>query len=267
VRQQDKNRDKLDFLPGNLGFDNLKLNSGQSSIRDRSLSQMEDLMRMRGELAKLNESNLNSNQIFSNLNFLQQQISFYQKQFDNLISKNWILSKEEIQGISAYICSRCNTFNSRLIVDPVYDMTMQVKHRCGDNQVKGSQLVLPIQPNITNIDEWSAEILLNQLNSCIPDGKYLLTQDISNVFNFLASKLNYERMISLLGIPDRVYLYSLEKDYKLNWIDRALMNMGNKIVLEKFEIRDFLRRTSSTYAIFEIPKESTLKRVYMRITT
>jgi hypothetical protein len=118
-----------------------------------------------------------------------------------------------------------------------------------------------------NIDEWTTEILLNLLNSCMPGRKYLIAHDISNIFDLLTRKLNHEGVNNFLGIPDRFYLYSLENDYKVLWIDRALMNIPKKIVLEDSEIRDFLRRVKSTYAIFEIPMESTLKHVYMRLTT
>jgi len=227
---------------------------------------MHDLIRVL-KIAKSNNPILNSTQLFPNLNLLQEQVSFYEKQFDNLISNNWILSKDEIQGVSSYHCKSCSTFSSRLIVDPGYDMTMQAKHRCREEKVKGSNIVFNIQPDITNIDEWMTEILLNLLNSCMPGRKYLIAHDISNIFDVLTGKLNHQGANYLLGIPDRFYLYSLEDDYKVIWIDRALMNMAEKIAVEDSEIRDFLRRVKSTYAIFEIPTESTLKHVYMKLTT
>ncbi len=227
---------------------------------------MHDLIRVL-KYAKQENPILNSTQLFPNLNLLQERVSFYEKQFDNLISNNWILSKDEIQGISSYHCKSCSTFSSRLIVDPGYDMTMQAKHRCKEEKVKGSNIVFNIQPEIMNIDEWTTEILLNLLNSCMPSWKYLIAYDISNTFDVLIGKLNHEGANNLLGIPDRFYLYSLENDYKVDWIDRALMNIPKKIVLEDSETRDFLRRVKSTYAIFEIPIESTLKHVYMRLTT
>ena len=246
--------------------DNLVSNSGEFSDVDKSLTQMLGLSRALKH-AKSDNPILNLSQLFPNLNLLQQQVSFYKKQFDNLISNNWILSKDEIHGISSYYCKSCSTFSLRLIVDPEYDMTMQAKHRCGDEKVIGSNIVFKIQHDITNIDERTTEILLNLLNSCMPGSKYLIAHDISDIFDGLDRKFNYESVKTLLGIPDRVYLYSLESDYKVVWIDRVLMNMPSKIVLEDSEIRDFLRRVKSTYAIFEIPVESTLKHVYMKFTS
>jgi hypothetical protein len=40
--------------------------------------------------------------------------------------------------------------------------------------------------------------------------------------------------------------------YKINWIQRALANLGNRILMEDHEILDFFTRVKSTYAIFEI---------------
>ena len=56
----------------------------------------------------------------------------------------------------------------------------------------------------------------------------------------------------LLGIPDRYYMYSVKSDEKIQWLERAIANLGMRTIVEESEIRDFLR-VMSTYAIFEIP--------------
>ena len=265
VRQDNQNR-HLRSLPNNQSMNNLHHDLDDSNLIDKSINEMQDILKMRTELAKLNNSDSRPDQIFINHNFLKEQIGFYQRQFERLVSENWIISKGEIKAISAYTCNRCRTFSSRLIVDPTYDMTMQVKHRCGDIQVNGNKVIIPFEEGVADIDKWATEILLNQINSCIPSLKYLITQDVSNVFDFFAGLMEKDSIRSLLGIPDRVYLYSLENHDKISWIDRGLTNMGEKIELDHFEIRDFLRRVNSTYAIFEIPTGPKLKRVYMRLT-
>jgi hypothetical protein len=69
----------------------------------------------------------------------------------------------------------------------------------------------------------------------------------------------------IIGIPDRYYFYSLEKEYKIGWIDRVLANLDKKILMLDTEILDFFRRVKSTYAIFEIPVGSTIRQISMRL--
>jgi len=232
--------------------------SRKQSFLDMSFDMINDVAKLKNTIA-------NSNQIFTRLNFFQSRAISYEKQIADLYAQNWIVSKSEIQAVSGYVCNKCNTFSLRPIIDIGHDMTMQAKHRCvhGD---KSTYIVFSIPPNIENIDEWTSQVLLYHLNFYIPIGKYLAADDMSRPFNAFNEGLNSDIAYGLMGIPDRYPLYSFEKDYKIDWVDRAITNLGRKIVVEEHEMLDFFRRVKSTYAIFEIPVGSNFKRILMRFT-
>jgi hypothetical protein len=46
--------------------------------------------------------------------------------------------------------------------------------------------------------------------------------------NDLSSKLDPEIAREILAIPDKYGFYSLENNYKLNWVDQAIDNLGKK---------------------------------------
>lgn len=214
----------------------------------------------------------NSPQTFRRINYLEQentnlhqQMRSHEKQVADLVSYNFLLSKSEIQGISGYVCKRCQTFSFRPILDLGYDMTMQVKHRC-EYQIQNNSYIISIPPNIEKVDEWAAQILRDHLNFYVPIGKYLASFDISTAFYQISNKLDTDSASKILGVPDRYNVYSLEKDYQINWVDRAVANFGKKILMIDYEILDFLGKVKSTYAIFEIPTASTIRRVLMYLT-
>lgn len=215
----------------------------------------------------------NSAQTVRRINYLEQengnlhqQVRSYQKQIFDFGSRNWLLSKDEIKGISGYVCKRCQTFSFRPILDPGYDMTMQAKHRCEYGTHQPSHVIFPIPPNIEKVDEWAAQVLLDYLNLYLPIGKYLASSDITGLFvEAVDKKLDSNVGSKLIGIPDRFYFYSLEKEYKIGWIDRALADVGKKISMLDTEILDFFTRVKSTYAIFEIPVGTTIREISMRL--
>jgi hypothetical protein len=70
----------------------------------------------------------------------------------------------------------------------------------------------------------------------------------------------------LLGVPDRYYMYSVKSDQKIQWLERAIANLGKRTIVEDSEIRGLLRRVMSTYAIFEISCDEILRRILIKIT-
>jgi hypothetical protein len=95
--------------------------------------------------------------------------------------------------------------------------------------------------DIPDVDYWAAQTLLNQVNIYIPIGKYLSAKDITQAFINFSSKLNPEIARKILGIPDEYYSYTLENNCKINWINRAIDNLGEKIVMTDYEALDFFQ--------------------------
>ena len=205
------------------------------------------------------------NYLEQELSNLHQQVRSYESQIFDFGSRNWLLSNDEIKGISGYVCKRCGTFSFRPILDPGYDMTMEAKHRCEYGTHQTSHIIFPIPLDIENVDEWAAQVLLDHLNLYLPIGKYLASFDISRAFGAFDKQWDSNVSSRIIGIPDRFYFYSLEKEYKIGWIDRALANLGKKILMLDTEILDFFRRAKSTYAIFEIPAGTTIRQISMRL--
>lgn len=233
---------------------------------DEGFKEVFDFIEMQNKTA-------NSRQVFERLNSLQWQVGSLQQQlrssenrYSELLSYNWLLPKGAIQGISGHVCKRCQTFSLKAIIEAGYDMTMGTKHRCVDSPDKRSYVIFPIPSDIQNIDDWAAQILLNHVNFYIPIGKYLIASEVSKELNNFSNALNPEIAREILGIPDRYYLYPLENDYKIDWIHRAIDNLGKKIVMSDSEILDFFKRVKSTYAIFEIPIGETVRQILMNLT-
>lgn len=201
----------------------------------------------------------------SNLND-KNKIAVYEREIAHIKSNNWIIPNSEIHGLSGYVCRRCNSISITSIRDNGYDMTMQARHTCDEEKVKSIKLVSIRPSDVWHTYDSAAGIILDRLNYLMPGQKYLLASDISKSFDSLEKKLSSPPHVKLLlGIPDRYYYYSVDKDEKIQWLERVIANLGTKTIVEDFEIRDFLRRVMSTYAIFEIPCEI-LQRILIKIT-
>jgi hypothetical protein len=74
-------------------------------------------------------------------------------------------------------------------------------------------------PNIEKVNEWAAQVLLDHLNLYPPIGKYLASSDVSRAFRAIDKQWDSNVRSRIIGIPDRYYFYSLEKEYKLGWVD------------------------------------------------
>ena len=112
----------------------------------------------------------------------------------------------------------------------------------------------------------AASQMLDRLNFLIPGKKYLIAEDYSSSFAFLESLMHPDAAKIFLGVPDRFLFRTVTKDMMPDWIKKVVANMGNKTSVWDYEIRDFLRRVTSTYAIFEIPMDQGIKRILIKIT-
>lgn len=194
-------------------------------------------------------------------------ISMYEREIATIRSQNWIIPNSEIHGLTGYVCRRCNQIAFDGVRNIGYDMTMQARHTCDEEKVKSIKMVSIRPVDVRNLNDTAAGIILERLNYLMPGQKYLLATDTSKSFDSLERMLNPSLTKFLLGIPDRYYLYSVKSDEKIQWLERAVDNLGVRTIVEDFEIRDFLRRVKSTYAIFEIPIDDIVRRILISVTT
>jgi hypothetical protein len=86
--------------------------------------------------------------------------------------------------------------------------------------------------------------------------------DLTQFFVYL-SKYDSIVVLKLIGVPDR-YLCPVE--IGLEWIERIVTNVGNKVRLEDSEVTDFLRRAQAPSAIFHIQTETSSRMFAIWIT-
>jgi hypothetical protein len=226
---------------------------------DKSLEQLFNLTRLEpfANLVTSLQANLND----------KNKIAMLERENAKTRLENWIIPNSEIQGLSGYVCRRCNSFGFVPVRDIGYDMTMQTRHRCDEDRVKSIKMVSIRPSDVWHLYDTAAGIILNGLNRLMPYPKYLLAQDVSK------SYLSLERMVGpfsanlLLGIPDRYYMYSVNSNEKIEWLERVLVNLGKKTMVEESEIRDFLRTVQATFAFFEMTRDKGPKRYLIKITT
>lgn len=144
-------------------------------------------------------------------------------------------------------------------------MTMQIRHTCDEEKVKGIKMVSIRPSDVWHLYDTAAGMILGGLNRLTSHPKYLLAEDVSKLFDSLESVLDPLLVKFLIGIPHRYYLYSVKSDEKIQWLERVLANLGTRTIVEKSEIRDFLRRIQSTFAFFETTSDKGLKRYLIRI--
>ena len=126
--------------------------------------------------------------------------------------------------------------------------------------------MVSIRPSdVWNLYNTTAGFILDQLNRIMPR-PYIIAEDISKVFDTLEKMMDPSLVKLLLGVPDRYYLYSVKSNEKIQWLERVIANLGMKSIAAQSEIRDFLRRVLSTYAIFETTEDTVLKRFLIKIT-
>jgi len=225
---------------------------------------LNEITRMYGDYTKSRQIEGNSNNMFETVNHLQQQVNYLQNQLSETHSKNVITPKTGFRGISGYFCKRCRNFSWTYVRDPGYDMTMQAKHYCDEEKVKKIFMVTIRKIDERNLDNFLAEELLMSLNSLIQGDKFLFAQDLTSMFNTLSSVMDTKTIYYVLGIPDRLPYYFAHDD-KINWVYRAISNLGKRILMNNEEIKDFLRRLKSTYGLIVIPNGRIWRRIQMTI--
>lgn len=225
------------------------------------------------DFAELNNQVTNSIQTANLVNSLQwqvdslrQRLASYDKSFSDIVSYNLLIPKAAIKGISGHICKKCQTFSLKAIIDIGYDMTMEAKHRCTDIADKRNYILHRIPSDTPNVDDWAARCLLDQVNSFIPIGKYLIASEITEHLNNLGYKSNPDIVREFLGIPDKYPFHSFENNFKVSWINQAINSLGKVIAMTDDEALDFFRKVKSTYAIFEVPTGETIRQFFMYFT-
>ena len=194
-------------------------------------------------------------------------ISMYEREIATIRSQNWIIPNSEIHGLTGYICRRCNQIAFDSVRDIGYDMTMQARHTCDEEKRKSIKMVSIRPADVRSLNDTAAGIILERLNYLMPGQKYLLATDMSKSFDILESMSNPSIAKFLSGIPHRYYYYSVDKDEKIQWLERAVDNLGIRTIVEDFEIKDLLRMVKSTYAIFEIPIDDIVRHILISVTT
>jgi hypothetical protein len=135
-----------------------------------------------------------------------------------------------------------NVWRLALDQSKIQDMISRTEHSIGD----------PKQTNSLALKDRFVQELRNAVNIHMPGEKYLIATDMANTFTALIDKVDYEAALMLLGIPDRWYLYLLERNFNIPYIKRGIINQGKRIKMEDSELIDFLRRINATYGIFKI---------------
>ncbi len=223
------------------------------------------------EIAKFQNTIANSKQTFdqiSNLrwqvNSLQQQIASFQNYLSGLMSHNLLISKRSVQGLSGYICEKCNTFGLKAIFDLGCDMTMKSRHRCNESSDKRDYQIIPIPPNVQSIDLWAAQVMANHLKSNTYIWNQLISKEVSQGFTNFNKILPPDVTDELLGIPERYYLYSVQ-NVRVNWLDKVINNVGQETFLTEDDLIDFFIRAKSTYAIFEFTSREQVRRLLVAL--
>jgi hypothetical protein len=244
--------------------------TGVNPRSNSPLFGLKELYKDISEIGDMQDKISNSGRAFENLNSLQSQVNSLrqhvtscEKRYNDLVSYNWLYPRGAIQGISGYVCRKCQTFSLKMIIDPGHDMTMRAKHRCLDSADKRSYIVLPIPSHSRNFDDWAAQCLLDYINYHIPIGKYLIAKEITGGLNAFSGKLSPEIAREIFGIPDKYYYFSLENNSKISWINQAIDNLGHAIAMTDDEALDFFKKVKSTYAIFEVPVGETVRQFFM----
>ena len=189
---------------------------------------------------------------------------FYPEDVKNTSSNYWNMPIADVQGVSGYFCKACNIFSSRLIRDIGCDRTEKSKHT-DLHVIKSKQTGLQVIDVDAPLNSITVAVLRNALNFIMPGIKYGLSLDLTDFYAYLSSKLDPIVVLNLIGVPDRWYLCSVEKG--LQWLERIIKNVGNKVRLEESEVTDFLRRAGASYAIFDIQTETTFRYFAIWITS
>jgi hypothetical protein len=192
-------------------------------------------------------------------------IANYEHEQARLRSENWLIPKNEIQGLTGYICRRCNTLAYEWVRNIGYDKTIASKHICDENRVRNIQMVSIRPADIWTQCDAAARFIIDGLNQLMPGPKYMIATDVSKTFDTLEELMDPSLARMLIGIPDRYYLYTVRNFEKIPWLVRVVNNRDTKVSVNENEVRDFIRRVQSTFAIFETTIRWVTKRYRIEI--
>ena len=260
-------------FPTSMGsnlYQKSRSNTSQRNDSSSTKSIFGEVLEFSEMLNKMSNSNQTSgrfNSLQRQVASLQQQLAATQSQLNGVMSYNWLIPRESINGFSGYICKLCQSFSLKPVFNLGYDMTMQIRHRCNEPASKRNYLIFSFPSNEQNTDDWAAQILFDHVNYRMPFSKFLISKDLTRGFSNYGKIMSPDMVRELaFGIPDRFSSHTIENNHNINWIDRAINNFEKKFSITNNEARDFLKRVKSTYAIFEIPVGNVVKLVYIGFT-
>ena len=109
------------------GFETPKLSSSQSegsSTLKRTFSEIFEIGEMMNKMSTSSQTFGRMNSLESQVGYLQQELSYFKNHMNELISSNWFMPLESVQGFSGFICNKCQTFSLKPIFNIGCDMTM-----------------------------------------------------------------------------------------------------------------------------------------------
>lgn len=143
---------------------------------------------------------------------------------------------------------------------------MESRHYCNEVHPKRNYVTYQIPSDGQNKDDWASQILFSFIKNSSPFQKFIMAKDLTKSFFQISTVLGSEVARGIFGIPDRYQVHSLLNNYNIDWIDRAISSPETNIPITDGEALDFLKRVKSTYAIFEIPADNIVKKIYIGFT-
>lgn len=250
-------------------FETTKFNNVQQGAQSsflRAFSEVAEFGEILNRMSTSSQISGKLNSLQSQIGSLQQELSYYKNHLNELISSNWLMPLKAVQGFSGYICNKCQNFSLKPIFNLGYDKTMESRHICNENTSKRNYYNFEFSQELKDTESWATRILFDNLSRIVPIGKCIIVKDLTRAFNNFSTIFNPDEVRTVFGIPDRYYGLSLENSQTENWMEHAINNAEEKIMLSDDEVLKFLKLSKSTYAIFQIPVKDTFKHMFMYLT-
>jgi len=225
---------------------------------DKELARMSQLM-------KVSTDYTNSSHVFQTINNLRSTLAFRESEMQNITSNYYLTPIKEMKGVSGYLCITCNQLGFGPIRDIGFEKTNQARHRCDEQKVKDIKVCSNRKPDTRSWDEFLSSRMSEYLTLRMPGRKYIESDDVSDVFAALEKNFGFDVAKKMFGIPDRLPFHSIGQNEEKDWIKRTLRNVGKKIAIEDFEIKELLMMVRSSYAMLEIAAERP-RRIIISVT-
>ena len=156
---------------------------------------------------------------------------------NNLVDDYIIISKRDIFGVSAYLCSRCLSFQFRYVMDIGRNLTAREKHRCDPEEVKILNTLDYTKQTYGDLVAKATDCLVTLTNSLF-DGQV----DVELVSNF-SQFVNYNApLIKLDNMALENWLPKLIQKRKIRLTDSGLRKYITRMKLRgtyvKFLVND-----------------------------